>query len=74
MKREWSFASQKDFITGSIGYGVRLVHYGSIAVGSPHPSASRPPSPQGKAFLGGTTHKNCTALPEPSPRGKVGRA
>ena len=28
-----------------------LVHYGSIAVGGPHPSASQPPSPSGKAFL-----------------------
>ena len=30
--------------------GSALVHYGSLSAGSPHPSASRPPSPSGKAF------------------------
>ena len=31
--------------------GSALVHYGSLSAGSPHPSASRPPSPLGKALL-----------------------
>ena len=31
--------------------GSALVHYGSLSAGSPHPSASRPPSPSGKAFF-----------------------
>ena len=30
--------------------GVALVHYGLLAQRSPHPSASRPPSPSGKAL------------------------
>ena len=30
--------------------GVALVHYGLLAQHSPHPSASRPPSPSGKAL------------------------
>ena len=47
-----SFASQKDWIGGTASCGVTLVHDGVLTVGSPHPSASRPPSPQGKA-LGG---------------------
>ena len=46
----WSFALQKDWIGGSVSCGVLLVHYGVLAVGSPHPSASRPPSPSGKAL------------------------
>ena len=62
---------QMDLIRGPARYGVALVHYGLLSVGSPHSSASQPPSPQGKAFLGGTTLQNCTALPEPSPGGKV---
>ena len=40
---------------GSISCGVTLVHDGVLAVGSPHSSASQPPSPQGKA-LGGTMY------------------
>ena len=31
--------------------GSALVHYGSLSAGSPHPSASRPPSPSGKALV-----------------------
>ena len=62
---------QMDLIRGPARYGVALVHYGLLSVGSPHSSASQPPSPQGKAFLGGTTLQNCTALPEPSPGEKV---
>ena len=31
--------------------GSALVHYGSLSAGSPHPSASRPPSPSGKALI-----------------------
>ena len=58
---------QMDLIRGPARYGVALVHYGLLSVGSPHSSASQPPSHQGKAFLGGTTLQNCTALPEPSP-------
>ena len=30
--------------------GSTLVHYGLLAAGSPHSSASRPPSPSGKAL------------------------
>ena len=35
---------------GSVSCHVVLVHYGSVAGRGPHPSASQPPSPQGKAF------------------------
>ena len=34
-----------------------LVHCGLLAAGSPHPSASRPPSPQGKALRCTVYHK-----------------
>ena len=51
----WSLAAPNDFMTGSMGGGGGLVHYGSVAVGSPHSSASRPPSPSGKAL--GTRYK-----------------
>ena len=54
---------QMDLIRGPARYGVALVHYGLLSVGSPHSSASQPPSPQGKAFLGGTTLQNCQSLP-----------
>ena len=37
-----------------------LVHNGLLAVGSPHSSASRPPSPQGKAWGDTIHHKKCS--------------
>ena len=48
---------QMDLIRGSARYGVALVHYGLLSVGSPHSSASQPPSPQGKALGGTMYHK-----------------
>ena len=39
-----------DQIGGSARCGPTLVHYGLLAAGSPHSSASRPPSPSGKAL------------------------
>ena len=46
---------QRDFITGSVGHVVALVHNRFLAERGPHPSASRPPSPLGKALP--TQHK-----------------
>ena len=40
-----------DFMTGSVGHVVALVHNRFLAQRSPHPSASRPPSPSGKALI-----------------------
>ena len=37
-------------IGGTEGWCSTLVHYGVLAVGSPHSSASQPPSPSGKAL------------------------
>ena len=48
---------QMDLIRGPARYGVALVHYGLLSVGSPHSSASQPPSPQGKALGGTMYHK-----------------
>ena len=39
-----SFASQKDFISGSAGYGVALVHDGVLARRRPHPTRLRRPT------------------------------
>ena len=36
---------------GSVSCHVVLVHYGAVAGRGPHPSASQPPSPSGKAFF-----------------------
>ena len=48
---------QMDLIRGPARYGVALVHYGLLSVGSPHSSASQPPSPQGKALGSTMYHK-----------------
>ena len=40
-----------DFMTGSVGHVVALVHNRFLAERGPHPSASRPPSPSGKALI-----------------------
>ncbi|MFR6378642.1 MAG: hypothetical protein ACLUNZ_01185 [Evtepia sp.] len=41
---------RRDWISGSAWCVGTLVHYGLLAAGSPHSSASRPPSPSGKAL------------------------
>ena len=53
----WSFASQNDFIGGSVSCGVALVHCGSGAVGSPHPTRLSPGHlpPRGRLCLRDTT-------------------
>ena len=43
-------STEMDQIGGSARCGSTLVHYGLLAAGSPHSSASRPPSPSGKAL------------------------
>ena len=53
----WSLAAPNDLIRGSAGCVVALVHCGLLSVGSPHSSASRPPSPQGKALRCTVYHK-----------------
>ena len=49
------YAGRRRRVSGGAGgsdssCGVALVHYGLLAQRSPHPSASRPPSPSGKAL------------------------
>ena len=65
---------QMDLIRGPTQYGVALVHYGLLSVGSPHSSASQPPSPQGKALGGTISYKkvqHCKFVPRKQslPRG-----
>ena len=62
---------QMDLIRGPARYGVALVHYGLLSVGSPHSSASQPPSPQGKALVTQYNFAGWYHLKKPSPGGKV---
>ena len=55
--RTWCPAEPDDLMRGSASDGRSLVHYGLLAGRSPHPSASRPPSPSGKALVRTVYHK-----------------
>ena len=55
--RKWCPAEPDDLMRGSASDGRSLVHYGLLAGRSPHPSASRPPSPSGKALVRTVYHK-----------------